>query len=102
METEVSFGGLFNCWASLQHEACSLFRVVYQYKENLKSHDDFTHAYCFLVLEAKVAIPVHDSLSEVDVPVLVLAIEVAEPGTEDGLGVALDVETNILGGLEEV
>lgn len=66
----------------------------------LKSYD-FTCS-SLLVLEAEASITVHDPLGQVDVPVLILALNSLEPGTQDGLVVALNVETNILGGLEEV
>lgn len=55
-----------------------------------------------LVLEAEASITVHDPLSQVDVPVLILALDGLEPGTQDGLIVALNVEANILSGLKEV
>ena len=61
-----------------------------------------SHAYCFLVLEAQVPVPVHDPLCEVEVTVLVLALNGAKPGAQDGLVVALNVEADILGGLQEV
>lgn len=56
----------------------------------------------FLVLEAQVAVTVHDPLREVEVAVLPLAVDLLEPGTQDGLVIALDVEADVLSGLAEV
>lgn len=61
-----------------------------------------SHAYCSLVLEAQPSITVHYALGEVEVPVLVLALDATEPGPQDGLVVALDVEADIFGSLQEV
>lgn len=59
------------------------------------------HFNSFLVLEAQASITVHDPLGQVDIPVLPLAIDGLEPCTKDGLGVALNVEADILSGLQE-
>lgn len=79
--------------------------LSYGYSSNTRRSSSRTttlYADCFLVLEAKAAVTVHDPLREVEVPVLPLAVDLSEPGTQDGLVVALDVEADVLSGLEVV
>lgn len=94
-------------------EVCSIVGPPYNVKHALsyryfsntrRSSSRTTTLYtdCFLVLEAKAAVTVHDPLREVEVPVLPLAVDLSEPGTQDGLVVALDVEADVLSGLEVV
>lgn len=75
---------------------CLLFR------KTLKSYVTTLSVYGFLVLKAKAPVTVHDPLGQVDVPVLPLAIHVLEPGSQDGLVFALNVEANVLSSLKEV
>jgi hypothetical protein len=57
---------------------------------------------CSLHLEAQASIAVHNPLSQVDIPVLIVSLQGLESGTQDGLVIALDVEADILGCLREV